>query len=197
MAITNLTKTLAKIGVDSFLTWAVIWTNLARNSTLVQWYVANVPWGSTMQKTELVALVGKTYKLSERSRQNAISALYQLLNETPLGSGLGIGEQIKPRKRDVGLYKAGWEDINPIAILYSLYRYAEKTERYELTLSELYEGATEGPYALFGVPKKMLGGVLKGLSAQNSNFVRVDIVRDLDNVFLNNTLKAIEVLDTV
>ncbi|HOJ82839.1 MAG TPA: hypothetical protein PLR17_07115, partial [Acetomicrobium flavidum] len=78
--------------------------------------------------------------------------------------------------------------------LYSLYRYAEKTSRYEFTVHELYEGTDEGPYTLFGVPQDALIGIVKGLSARDDSLIRVDIVRDLDNIFLNHHNKPIEVL---
>ena len=81
--------------------------------------------------------------------------------------------------------------------MYSLYRYAEKKERYELTVQELYEGANDGPYILFGISQEKLKGILKGLSLRDNNLIRVNIVRDLDNIFLNNTIKFNEVLDFV
>lgn len=197
LTITKLTKILAELGADNLLTWAIIWTNLSRNSTLVQWHVTNVPWGSALPKTEFIALLEDGYQLSERSRKNAITALFQLLTETPLGQDLGLGKQELLGQRNIKLHKDGWQDTPSIAILYSLYRYAEKTGRYELTVRELYEEAKEGPYALFGIQSEKLKGILQGLSAQHDDFIRVAIVRDLDNIFLNNTCKAVEVLNLV
>jgi|LFRM01.2.fsa_nt_gb phosphoadenosine phosphosulfate reductase len=194
-AITQLTRVLADFGADSLLTWAIIWTNLARNSGLVQWHVTCIPWGSALLRTEFIDALGDSYHLSERSRKNAITALLQLITETPLGQELGLGKQESLGKRNVRLHKEGWQAPDSIAILYSLYRYAEKTGKYDLTVSELYEGAEEGPYALFGVPLEKLKGILQGLSAQHHDFIKVDIVRDLDNIFLNNTRQAIEVLN--
>lgn len=148
-----------------------------------------------MLRTEFIDALGDSYHLSERSRKNAITALLQLITETPLGQELGLGKQESLGKRNVRLHKEGWQAPDSIAILYSLYRYAEKTGKYDLTVSELYEGAEEGPYALFGVPLEKLKGILQGLSAQHHDFIKVDIVRDLDNIFLNNTRQAIEVLN--
>lgn len=196
--ITDLGKKLAQRGADDLVTWAVIWTNLVRNSAPVRWYATAVPWGATMTKAEWVAKIGETYPQSESTRKNAMTALFGLLTKTPLGNGLGLGEEIEPSKRIGGaLYKKGWHEPEPVAVLYSLYRYAEKTGRYELTVKELYEGANEGPYTVFGVNQDTLKGILKGLSARGDGLIRANIVRDLDNIFLDHTRKAIEVLDLV
>ena len=151
-----------------------------------------------MTKAEWVAKIGETYPQSESTRKNAMTALFGLLTKTPLGNELGLGEETEPGKPTGGaLYKKGWHEPEPVAILYSLYRYAEKTGRYELTVQELYEGAEEGPYTLFGVSQDKLKGILKGLSARSDGLIRANIVRDLDNIFLDHTRKAIEVLDIV
>lgn len=197
-ALTSLGERLARRGADDPVTWAVIWTNLVRNSTPVQWYATAVPWGAAMTKAEWVAAIGEAYPQSESTRKNAMTALFGLLTKTPLGKDLGLGEETEPGKRTgSALYKKGWSAPAPAAILYALYRYAEKEGRYELTVRELYEGAAEGPYTLFGVDRDTLVGILQGLSARGDGLVRTGIVRDLDNIFLDRTRQAAEVLDFV
>jgi len=197
LAVTGLCEKLTRRGADDPLTWAVIWTNLARNSAPVQWYLSAIPWGATVTKTDCVTKMGETYFQSETTRRNAIKALFGLLTKTPLGSELGLGEKLEPERRADALYKKGWLSPDPVAIVYSLYRYAEKTGRYDLTVSELYESAKEGPYVLFGIGRETLEGILKGLSARDDGLIRVNIVRDLDNIFLDRTRKSVEVLDRV
>lgn len=198
LLITELGEKLARRVADDLLTWAVIWTNLVRNSAPVRWYATAVPWGAIMTKPDLVAKIGEQYPHSERGRKNAVDALFELLTKTPLGNELGLGEETEPHKRAGGaVYKKGWNEPEPIAVLYALYRYAEKTGRYELTVHELYEGVEEGPYTLFGVRQDTLKGILQGLSARGDGFIRTNIVRDLDNIFLDHTRKPVEVLDLV
>ncbi|MEW6228969.1 MAG: hypothetical protein AB1700_12920, partial [Bacillota bacterium] len=193
--VTELGRRLLRRGSEDLVTWAVIWTNLARNSTIVKWYATAVRWGAVMTKAELVARIGETYPRSEKSRRNSMTALLGLLTQTPLGSQLGLGEPTLPDRRTRGtVYKKGWQTPDPTAVLYALYRYAEKTGRYELTVHELYEDADEGPYALFGISQDTLKAILRGLSLRNEGLVRVSIVRDLDNVFLDSTRKSVEVL---
>ncbi|BCV22808.1 phosphoadenosine phosphosulfate reductase family protein [Moorella sp. Hama-1] len=72
IVITPLGEKLAQWGVDDLVTWAVVWTNLARNWAPVQWYISAVPWGAVMTKTEWVAKIGETHPQSESTRKNAI-----------------------------------------------------------------------------------------------------------------------------
>lgn len=197
LVVTELCEKITRRGADDPLTWAVIWVNLARNSAPVQWYLSAIPWGATVTKTDCVTKIGEAYSKSERLCKNAISALFGLLTKTPLGKELGLGEKLEPERRADALYKKGWLSPDPVAVIYSLYRYAEKTGRYDLTVSELYESAKEGPYVLFGIGRETLEGILKGLSARDDGLIRVNIVRDLDNIFLDRTRKAVEVLDRV
>jgi phosphoadenosine phosphosulfate reductase len=180
-------------GADSPLTWAVLWTNLARHSTLVGWYARNVPWGSNYSKKELVAMLDDS--LAESSRKNAITALVGLLRDTPLGGQLGLGEVLTRGRQAVAVVKRGWKDVPAVAVLYALYRYAERMGRHGLTLAELLDGAPEGPYTLFGVPRDRLAGLLHGISSRWGDWLSVELVKDLDNIYLDESRSAVEVLD--
>jgi len=192
--ITALGKKLQELGADNPLTWYVIWTNLVRNSVLVRWYIANIEWGSSYTKKELIDMVEDT--LSRTTRQNAVTSLVCLLRDTPLGSELELGI-IRPAKgRTVSITKTGLgKDTNSIAVLYSLYRYAEKIKRYNISVEELYSVADEGPYRLFGLSTEVLKQILRGLSSRFKDYVSVEFVRDLDNIYLSQNHIASEVLN--
>ncbi len=197
LQITELGEKLRRMGADDPLTWAIIWVNLIRNSTPVRWYVLNVPWGTSLAKSRIVAKMAENFPQQKSTRNNAATALLELLQKTPLGGELGMGlKEGDKRKGDQMIYKKGWETPHSTALLYSLYRYAEKTGRYEFTVSELYGGAEEGPYVAFGVSQEALRGILRGMSAQGGSLLRVNIVRDLDNIFLDPGVRAWEVLDS-
>ncbi len=194
--LTEIGKILMKRGAEDLLTWAVIWTNLARNSGSVHWYISSIKWGAIKTQEELIELMGETFSQSVRSRENAIKALFNLFQESPLGKSMGLGEIIAEKGKKKQIYKKGWEDPIPEAILYSLYRYAEKTGRYELTVREFYqEGIDEGPYALFGIDQEKLKSILRGLATRGDGFIKVDLVKDLDNIFLDKNRNSVEVLD--
>jgi len=84
-----------------------------------------------------------------------------------------------------------------VALLYALYRLAEKLTRYNFTLSELFEEKIESPFLLFGVGRELLTRYLQGLSVNRPDWIRVEAVRDLDNVYLEEGRRAFEVLDLV
>jgi len=191
--ITPLGERLMALGAGSAITWAVIWTNLARNSALVSWYVGSVPWGGSYTKNELVQMIGDRPALS--TRNNAVTSLVCLLRDTPLGSGLGLGEVLLKGRQTKAVVKRGWNNPEPLAVLYSLYRYAEKQGRYDLTLSELQRARDEGPCALFGVGVEELTRLLRGMSSRWPGWVSTELVRDLDNIYLEESRSAEEALD--
>lgn len=193
--ITPLANELARLGANNPITWAIVWANLARNSALISWYIKWVPWGLTFTKSELIDRMADQYpNLSRSSRENSASALWELLTKSPLGSEYGLGREVASNSRNVSLYKTGWREAEPLVVLYSLYRYAEKTSRYNLTVGELYNDAVEGPYAQFGIDKDQLKRILQGLSVQRPGWIQADIIRDLDNITLDQTRTALEVL---
>src|SRR3990172_1796012 len=191
--ITELGIKLKIFTADSFLTWAAIWTNLARNSALINWYLKHIEWKGIHTKNAFIELLDKRLSLS--SRQNSITSLVGILRDTPLGKDMGLGEIQKAEQRSVSINKRGWDTPHILAVLYSLYRYAEKVETHNLTLSELYtEEAPEGPYVLFGISKDELANILRGLASRYETWISVELIRDLDNIYLNSSKNALEVL---
>lgn len=190
--ITSFGKRVGEYGIATELTWLLIWANLARNSGLTKWYINSVPWEMPYKKRDLAAMLPIG---SQRSRENAVAALSYLLRHTPLGETLGFGKQLSGGLKDRAFVKAGPGSVHPTAILYSLYRFAELIRRYSFTLQELQE-SLEGPIALFHMTAVDLARVLHGLSS-SSNLVSVELVRDLDNIYLNEGISAIQVLDRI
>jgi len=192
--LTPLGKKLVTLGSESHLTWYIIWTNLARNSALVAWYLGNVEWGSELTKNDLVSLMGGN--LTETTRRNGITSLVGLLRDTPLGNKLGLGMVRKNKGREVHIHKIGkGVETDPIAVLYGLYRYAERINRYDLSLGELYKNAGEGPYFLFGVEQEDLRQILTGLSSRFPRYMSVEFVKDLDNIYVFREHSPLEVLN--
>ncbi|KUK07756.1 phosphoadenosine phosphosulfate reductase family protein [Archaeoglobus sp.] len=191
---------LREIGASDLFTWAIIWTNLVRNSPLIEWYVQRIPWGRAYNREELIQTLGEEYRV--RTRKNAILELVQLFDYTPLGRELKIGVPVKRGKTTTAIEKIGLtnesdlKNLHQLAVLYSLYRYSEKTSRYHFTVSELYEAsAIEGPYKLFGIPKTLLEKILIGLEElYGKNWINVELVADLDNINLNPTKNSMDVL---
>jgi phosphoadenosine phosphosulfate reductase len=113
---TPLAKVLLPFVYDSEETlWQVVWFNLCRNSSLFGWYAKAVPFGKEWEKSILIQRLAQEHSLKERTACNAINALTNTFEESPLGEWFG-----KRVKRGVYL-KKGVENIKPCAFAYAIY----------------------------------------------------------------------------
>ncbi|MCS7232383.1 MAG: phosphoadenosine phosphosulfate reductase family protein, partial [Elusimicrobiota bacterium] len=143
---------------EPLLAWKIIWVNLFYNSLIVNWFIKNLSSGISYDKKRLKELLNKSFpKLSEGTLKNPIEALLNTFENSPLGSTLKIGV-IEKVGRERAIKKLGTDDVHPIAVLYSLYRYAISKNRYRLTVSEFYreDNKEGGPYLLFGISRYAL-----------------------------------------
>jgi len=183
---------LQRLGAESEVAWCAIWANLAQNSGIVEWYVRSVPWGSVHNKADFVEMLGESWSVS--TRNNAITALTGLLANTPLGNQLELGVISSDRStRTKSVFKKGLSSPHAIAVLYSLYLYAEASDVYRTTIAQL-ETACGGPATIFGLDRPALASILNGLSAECSDFISAGITRNLDNIHLRRDRTSIEVL---
>jgi phosphoadenosine phosphosulfate reductase len=198
--ITPIGEKLRKFDVNNNLTWEIIWINLYYNSKIVNWYISNIPWDSLKTKKELIDLLSSGQKL--RTHENAINSLINFIKESPIGSDCKIIEIIKESNKNILVKKIGWndpifinKDTQQIAILYSLYKYSENIDRYDLSLSELYDNINGGPAVIFGIPKTILINTLRGMASKWNEYIDVEMVIDLDNIYLNRDISSSEVID--
>jgi phosphoadenosine phosphosulfate reductase len=200
--ITLLGKKLSEVGAGSALTWSIIWTNLAYNSTIVRWYIFNAPWSKAYTKNELIDMLGDDY--SPSTRENAITSLIELLRHSPLGDELCFGrlEMQGKTNRVKTIYKTGWEHPDPISVLYALYRYAEKEDgHYTFAFSELVQFNDNmsgiSPMALFGTDADEMRKILQRLSMEYPEYIDVEFTRGLDNIFLRKEHTALDALSLI
>jgi phosphoadenosine phosphosulfate reductase len=194
MRVTPLVERLRALGSSNPLTWAVVWAALSRGSELVKWYTQAVSWSGSYAMEE----VGRMFPqdINERTRRNALSSLYGLLEGTPLGTEMGLGSVVRRGRVRHALHKYGWDSPHPLAVLYALYVQAEEEKTYDTTLTNLYaDDCVGGPYRLFGTSMPSMKSLLRGLAVSYPDWISVDFVRDLDNIFLVRTRRSIEVLD--
>lgn len=184
----------AKLGPNHSFLWEYLWIHFAQNSALVRWYLDTIDWGEKLGKQELVDRAGSS--LSESSRSNAMLSLLSLLENTPLGSlGLGV---ISGGKSKRTVYKIGQErHAQPETLLYLLALKAEATGQKEFSLEQLHVDSQWGPYHLFGVPQHATRQTLGQLAGRYQNFLRIEMVRDLDNIFLMEKATPLEVIRLV
>ena len=199
--ITELGNKLIELGVYHPLTWAIIWTNLAYNSSLIKWYLLCVDKDETYEKGDLVFLIGDDY--SERQRENAVSSLCETLGKSPIGNTLEMGIPI-PNGNSYKFYKKGWSTPDGVAVLYALYRYAEKLGgHYNTTLKELKtirdnrpdDFVGMDPVTIFALDEDAFKDMLIQLSNEYPDFIKIAFVADLDNITLNSNKTSLDVVD--
>ena len=169
-------------------------SNLYYNSNVFSWYLNNIEWGVVISKSEILELLLNSYEGSKGTINNGILALFDTLDKSPLGKELKIGI-IEKRGRERYVKKIGTDDIHPLAVAYSLYKAAEHIGRIDFTVSELYKKEFKGgPYKLFGISKDKLKRILRGLQEDKEQILRVDLVADLDNIYLRDDLSSLDIV---
>ena len=125
----------------------------------------------------------------ESSRDNALKSLLNTFNETPLGNNMNIGRVIKTGNK-VSVRRSPLNDVSLPVMAYSLYRYAEKTGRHSLTVSELYNSEqTDGIVRQFGIEQ-----TLRSLEQDVNHVLRAELKMGLDNIILREDLTSEDII---
>ncbi len=164
---------------------AVIWTNLYYNSEIVKWFCDNIDWGSSFTKQEMIDKMALFYPTLKKSTiRNSINALINTLKS--FSWGLGVFDfDVSEKGRIKSVIKKGTDNVPNLVVAYSLYKMSEYEGKKSYTVSQLYDKKSNGgPYKLFGISKERLEKKLRSL--QEDNILAVDLVADLDNIFLQN-----------
>ncbi|MFO7881761.1 MAG: DUF4007 family protein [Kosmotogaceae bacterium] len=184
---------------NPLLFWELIWINLAKNSQVVNWYTDTVRWSVDYSKEELIHLMMDDFPtLSEGTIYNAITALINTFDTTPLGDKIRLGILEKKGRAIKNIKKIGPESkIHPMAVAYSLYNHSEIKNRKYFTISELYEESCKsGPYNLFGISRSTLEKTLRWLQ-ENEKIITVELKADLENISLRDDMEPTQVVDRI
>ncbi len=194
--LTNIGKKLAQLyNSNENFVWKIIWINLSYNSDLVKWYIS-LPWRHTYSKTELLELLIDN-GLKKNTADSGLGSLFNMFENSPLGNEFKIGVIFR-KDRERYVEKIGTDEIEIETALYSLYKYAKENNRYDLTVSELYdEKNLHGIHKEFGVSKTEFEKILRSLQENYSNLVNADLKANLDNIHLNKNLNINELFDKV
>lgn len=202
--ITKLGEKLIEIGPYHPFVWAVIWTNLAYNSTLVKWYLLSVPAGESYEKNELVNMIDDIYSAS--TRNNSITSLAETFVHSPIGASLEMGIPIPTGKNSYRFIKQGWSTPESTAILYALFKYAEELDgHYDFTLKELktirdhrpesFKGMD--PVTIFALNEDEFKEMIRQLANEYPEFIKIAFVADLDNITLNKEKSSLDIVDLI
>ena len=188
----------SSLGADSLKLWGIFWVNIAYNSSLVNFFVKNIDFNFECDKKFFIEIFEG--ELKERTINNVWDALKNTFRDSPVGEGLRQGICEIKANRVISVTRQSWEDFEPLVILYSLYKFAEKSdEQFSFTLTELLADSAErtalSPKILFGIDEKILRPLLQGLANNYSDFISVDFNREImENIFLNKNKTADDVI---
>lgn len=191
--LTPLGEKLLPMGSYNPFVWAVIWANLANDSIVVRCFCTNIGAGEMFQKDDLIDWLDRD--ISEKSRGQAVNSLLSTFRDSPIGSALGQGIMV-----DKAYLRAGWDYPDAVALLYSLYLYAERTGHKSFTFSELVnlrnvENASGvSPHDIYGIDTKTFKEQVQGLAVQYPKYIRVSFVANLDNIILED-YSSLDILD--
>ena len=182
---------------DPYFVWGIIWINLYYNSKVITWYCDTFDWGIKISREELLETAMDSFPdLSEGTLKNPTSAMINMFDKSPLNDAFKLGVLEKKGRAVKFINKKGEiEDLDVLLVAYALYKVKENNSRDDFVVSELYDEKFEGgPIKLFGVSKSQLERILRGLKQYPDNLVKVDLVSDLDNIFLNKDITCDDII---
>lgn len=177
------------------LVWELMWIALTNNSELCSWYIETIGFSTSYYRDELDTLLKEAYpNYTDTTIENSMKAFQNTFKESPLGGDLGVGI-VNKDKNKVSIIRMPYRNLSIVALAYSLYRYAERQQRYSLTVSEFYdENQKEGVYRQFGISKDSFERLLLSLQEESNHVLRAELRMGLDNIILRDDLNSIDIL---
>jgi len=175
--------------------WEIIFANLCKNSEICNWFQSHIEFNRTYLKAEMEVILQESYpELKDRTIKNPFNSLLNTFKESPLGKEVSVGVHCHVDKKPA-LIRQPYNDISPVSVAYSLYRYAEKNKRYNLTVSEFYDkNQTEGIYRQFGISRERFETILRTLKEEKNRVLNADLNMGLDNINLREDLTSMDIL---
>jgi 3'-phosphoadenosine 5'-phosphosulfate sulfotransferase (PAPS reductase)/FAD synthetase/ferredoxin len=181
-------------GSSQTTVWEIIWVNLTENAEIAKWYAENIDFGLPFTAEEMGARLREHYtgRFSERTLQNALTALRNTFKESPLGSTIPVCVSVDKNT----FVRSPVPVLSTATVAYSLYRYAEKNKRHNLTVGEFYrDGQKDGVFRQFGLPREALERALRTLKEEKNRVLDADLNMGLDNIKLREDLTSTKVLE--
>ena len=183
--LTPLAEKLIPMGSYNPFPWAIMWANLAYNSIVCNFFCLHVNAGEIYDKDYLVDSM--PVDIDKKYRGQAVNSLLSTFRDSPIGSSIKQGIQIEN-----SYLREGWEYPHAVALLYSLYLYAEKTGRRTFTFTELANAHNNpdakgmSPHDIYGIDLKAFREQVQGLALNYPEYIRVSFVANLDNIMLED-----------
>jgi phosphoadenosine phosphosulfate reductase len=201
-------KKISKLGIalskaynnNSIVVWEIIWINLTYNSKIVEFYSSNIEFSRLYTKKEILELMTNVFDgISEATLNNPLGALcnmFGIKDKTIIGDEIQQGLIISKGNSVDTISRQTYNSISPVAVAYSLYRYAESHKRYNLSVSELFsDNQAEGIYRQFGLSRDRFETTLRTLKEDKNRVLSADLNMGLDNINLREDLTSLDILE--
>lgn len=186
----------ASFEANNLAVWEIIFINLTENSEIAKWFFVSVPFNQNLTKQELEIMIQDAYPdLKDRTLKNPLNSLLNTFKESPLGKDIPVGVYTMVDKK-TGVIRRPHNELSLVAAAYSLYRYAEKTGRYSLTVSEFYDPEQkDGIVKQFGIEREPFEQILRSLEQDANHVLRAELKMGLDNIILREDLKSDDIIN--
>lgn len=176
--------------------WEIAWINLCINSEICNWFNSCVKYDLLYSREEIGILLENSFpNATINVRDNVLKALLNTFKESPLGDPLRVGVVIKDGNK-TSVIRRPHNELSLVAAAYSLYRYAEKTGRYSLTVSEFYDPEQkDGIVKQFGIKREPFEQILRSLEQDANHVLRAELKMGLDNIILREDLKSDDIIN--
>lgn len=173
------------------LVWELLLINLAYNSFIVNWFVNKIKIHMKFDRKLLLdELIEVPLDASNTTRDNALIALLDMFDKSPLGDTLNMAI---PNEKS--FYREEYEDVSDVAIAYAIYRYAESLEINNIRVSELYSpDCQNGPQQLFGLSKERFEKILRALNSKTNRVLVAELSMGLDHITLRDDINSTNVI---
>lgn len=185
--------------------WQVIWVGLAHNSAIVNSFVKSIKLEVQYTREDIVAIMREDFpSLNDNTIKNPTNALITMLRYSPLGclsnessdaQNIYVAELQMSGNSTKGIRRISPGYISMPALAYLLYKEAENTNCYDVTVSDLLLPGQVNPYTVLGMTAENLIPALKALTQMG--ILTADLNGGLENVHLKEDVSPDEALDAV
>lgn len=180
---------------DESVFWELVWINLANNSEICAWFNQNISFQKFFTREELSIILEDSFPdATFNVRENALKALINTFKESPYGDLMKLG-LIRKEGNKTSIVRLPYNSLSLVATAFSLYRYAEKSKRYSLTISEFYDTRqNDGIVRQFGIERDAFEKALRSLDQNSNHVLRAELKMGLDNIVLREDLNSGDIL---
>lgn len=187
ISLTPLAQYAEHTGAESQRLWDLLWARLVNTSPLVKWYICNSVIGEWTKSSDFNSRLEPDVA-SSSVRKGALSSLFALIKNSPLGTGENALVAVEMKGRQVAALMRKAREAEPMALLFGLFAMAEAANRRVFSVTAMMTADATAPFvsplAAFGMGPDAFKRVATGLAYNHPDFLRVRFAQGLDEVEL-------------